>query len=291
MSRNIFTNRHIPVATRLQLLESLVLPVLLHGCGNWPLLAERQFRKLNHQILKWQRTIANDGFWSEDQTSDWEFQSRWKLVPLALRLAKHRILYAFKLFSNAPSLVLDYITAEDSRCAGSWMTALRRSINWLNPRWRPTPRGAPPTDPPEDICTTADTLKWLQEHCQDGAKRMRQAIYRFLQEEHMMEMIHAGHRRLLDYCATFVSLVEPSPALTASAGHAHFPCGLCPKVFSSVQARQGHHWKFHGHFSEERKFVHTAVCSACGQCFWTAQRMQQHLRYSRKFGQQGCLAA
>ena len=290
MSRNIFTNRHIPVATRLQLLESLVLPVLLHGCGNWPLLAERQFRKLNHQILKWQRTIANDGFWSEDQTSDWEFQSRWKLVPLALRLAKHRILYAFKLFSNAPSLVLDYITAEDSRCAGSWMTALRRSINWLNPRWRPTPRGAPPTDPPEDICTTADTLKWLQEHCQDGAKRMRQAIHRFLQEEHMMEMIHAGHRRLLDYCATFVSLVEPSPALTASAGHAHFPCGLCPKVFSSVQARQGHHWKFHGHFSEERKFVHTAVCSACGQCFWTAQRMQQHLRYSRKFGQQGCLA-
>ena len=43
MAKSIFGNRHIPVRTRLQLLESLVIPVLLHGCGTWPLLTERQF--------------------------------------------------------------------------------------------------------------------------------------------------------------------------------------------------------------------------------------------------------
>ena len=70
-------------------------------------------------------------------------------------------------------------------------------------------------------------------------------------------------------------------------GLAHFPCNFCPRV---VQARQAHHWKFHGHFSVERKFVFGSTCIACGQCYWTAQRMQQHLRYSRRYGASGCLA-
>ena len=43
-------------------------------------------------------------------------------------------------------------------------------------------------------------------------------------------------------------------------------------------------------FQLKGKFVHGSTCVVCGQCFWTSQRMQQHLRYSRKFGDQGCLA-
>ncbi len=109
MAKHIFHNRHMPIKTRLQLLESLVLPVLLHGCGNWPLLSERQFRKLNHVIISWKRRIANDGFWNAGGTSDWEFQARWRLTPLALRLAKHRLLYAFKLLAHAPGVVIDYM--------------------------------------------------------------------------------------------------------------------------------------------------------------------------------------
>ena len=62
MAKPIFGNKHIPVRTRLQLLESLVIPVLVHGCGTWPTLTERQFQKINHVIIMWQRKIANDGF-------------------------------------------------------------------------------------------------------------------------------------------------------------------------------------------------------------------------------------
>lgn len=115
-------------------------------------------------------------------------------------------------------------------------------------------------------------------------------IKRFLQEECMMAMVYCGHRRLLDYCEEFVPLVIPEVQTSPDLGIAHFPCGLCSRSFSSVQARQGHHWKFHGRFSEERKLVHGSTCLACGQCFWTAQRMQQHLRYSRRYGAGGCLA-
>ena len=292
MAKAIFGNKHVPIATRLQLLESLVLPVLLYGCGTWPVLSERQFQKLNHVIIGWQRKIANDGFWQNDCSSDWEFQAKWKLIPLGLRLAKHRLLYAFKLVQNAPQLVLDYVTAENDLCSDSWLQAVAKAVNWLLPRQHPAPRGAPEPEPTPPLEPTSTVLvTWLADHRVSGPRLMRRAIRRFLQEEHMMGMVYSGHRRIFDLCATFVPLVTPSadPA-AALQGASHFPCGLCSRSFSSVQARQGHHWKFHGHFSIERKFVHGSTCVVCGQCFWTSQRMQQHLRYSRKFGDQGCLA-
>ena len=292
MAKPIFGNKHIPVHIRLQLLESLVLPVLMHGCGTWPILTERQFQKINHVIIMWQRKIANDGFCCSDCSSDWEFQARWKRIPLGLRLAKHRLLYAFKLVRFAPQLVLDYITAENDLCQDSWLQAVTSAINWFIPREKPAPRDPADEAPPSLLGTESEVvIAWLAQHQSGGAISLRRAIARYLQEEHMIEMVHAGHKKLLDLCAEFVELV-PMPDATASSlpGHAHFPCNFCSRTFSSVQARQAHHWKYHGHFSVERKFVHGSTCIACGQCYWTAQRMQQHLRYSRRFGASGCLA-
>ena len=292
MAKPIFGNKHIPVRTRLHLLESLVIPVLVHGCGTWPTLTERQFQKINHVIITWQRKIANDGFWSANSSSDWEFQARWKRIPLSLRLAKHRLLYAFKLVRFAPQLVLDYITAENDLCQDSWLQAVTSAINWFIPRQKPAPRDPDDEAPPSPLRPDSEVvIAWLAHHQSSGATSLRRAIARYLQEEHMIEMVHAGHKQLLDLCAEFVELVpmldNPSRDLS---GLAHFPCNFCSRVFSSVQARQAHHWKFHGQFSLERKFVFGSTCIACGQCYWTAQRMQQHLRYSRRYGASGCLA-
>eukprot|EP00434_Breviolum_minutum_P006177 symbB.v1.2.005445.t2/scaffold318.1/size313828/8 len=170
MAKSIFGNRHIPVRTRLQLLESLVIPVLLHGCGTWPLLTERQFQKVNHVIITWQRKIANDGFWRSDCSSDWEFQARWKRIPLGLRLAKHRLLYAFKLVRFAPQLVLDYITAENDLCQESWLQAVTSAINWFIPREKPAPRD--PIDEMSPSLLDSDSVtivEWLVQHQSSGA--------------------------------------------------------------------------------------------------------------------------
>lgn len=43
----ILANKHIPTPTRLKLLEGLVMPVLFHGSGNWPLLPHRQLQKIH----------------------------------------------------------------------------------------------------------------------------------------------------------------------------------------------------------------------------------------------------
>lgn len=43
VSNSILRNRHIPISVRLPLFESLVIPVLMHGAGNWVILSTRLF--------------------------------------------------------------------------------------------------------------------------------------------------------------------------------------------------------------------------------------------------------
>ena len=61
-----------------------------------------------------------------------------------------------------------------------------------------------------------------------------------------------------------------------------FPCAECDKRFSTRQALQAHSWMQHQRISLERQYVDGPVCRACGVLFWTSQRVQQHLRQSRK---------
>eukprot|EP00435_Cladocopium_sp_Y103_P049697 s3226_g15.t1 len=109
--RGILGNRNVDVATRLKLFEALIIPVLLHGAGNWNVLPKRQFDSLHACIMTWQRSIVNDGFWTPGQHTDFELQCQWKLPSLALRLAKARLLYAFHCVQAGPMLLLDYVTS------------------------------------------------------------------------------------------------------------------------------------------------------------------------------------
>ena len=48
----ILMNRHLSVSARLRLLDGLVIPVMLHGAGNWPLLSHAQLRQLAAPHMK-----------------------------------------------------------------------------------------------------------------------------------------------------------------------------------------------------------------------------------------------
>eukprot|EP00435_Cladocopium_sp_Y103_P065630 s84_g27.t1 len=87
LSKSLFRNRSLTPVLRLQLLESLVLSILMYGSGVWPLLSHRQYGKLSHAIIGWQRNITGDMFWRDDRLSDAEFLAKWKLPPLSARLA------------------------------------------------------------------------------------------------------------------------------------------------------------------------------------------------------------
>ena len=54
VGKSILRNRHVSVVTRLKLFECLIIPVLLHGAGNWDMLSQRLFYGLHASIMSWQ---------------------------------------------------------------------------------------------------------------------------------------------------------------------------------------------------------------------------------------------
>jgi hypothetical protein len=131
MSRALFYNRRLSVQLRLQLFDTLVLPIIFYGSGSWPLLSARQFQRLSAVITKWQRQIVGVGYWSQTNVTDAAFRAHWKIPHLSVRLAKHRLLFLFQLHKQAPLQVWDMITAEDEFCHTSWLQAVRHALKWL----------------------------------------------------------------------------------------------------------------------------------------------------------------
>lgn len=131
LSKPLFGNRRLSIALRLSLLESLVLPVLFYGSGTWSLLAPRLYRQIDSTVMRWQRSIANDGYWRPAMTTDEQFRAKWGLPSLSLRLAKHRLLFAMQAAKNAPNALFDVLSREDEIANHTWLNALRHAVRWF----------------------------------------------------------------------------------------------------------------------------------------------------------------
>ena len=275
LRKPLFANKRLAIHVRITLLNSLVVSILMHGAGNWPLLSHRQFTKLGHTIVGWHRTICGVGFWSQQQLPDHEVLAQLGVPPLAIRLMKHRLLFAFQWVTSAPQIAIECITADDVG-TGSWMEAIRHAIHWFLGMTEQEPQA---------VRTTEETYQWLWDNRITGPRRVRNAVKRFCMQQTMIADVIAGHRRIYQWCTSNGGVFAPQPVADAVPGT--FPCDMCERQFHNAQALQGHRWKWHGVISSERRFVYDSVCRGCGQCLWTAQRLQQHLRYSRRF-QNGC---
>lgn len=266
------------VSIRLKLLESLVLPILFYGAGSWSTLPFRLFQRLEAVIMRWQRQIIGNGFWSETPLTDAELRAFWQLPCLGLRLIKHRLLFAIQLHRHAPHVVWDTVTAADTSGDTSWLAAVRRAAQWYLDM-----NGI--SDVPMD--TTIDVLQWLHSLPAQAPKAIRRAVSRQLLQEHAAHRVLRAHREIKALClhhGVQFDDVLPQEQLNAVT----FSCPDCCKSFSTIQGLNAHRWKQHQQISEERSYVFSSTCLSCGRCFWTAQRLQQHLRYSRKYPQ-GCL--
>ena len=278
LSRPIFLNRKINITTRLRLLEALVIPMITFGCGHWPLLPHRVYVRLNHLILKWQRSIINDGFWLDNTTVDWRLQAKWKLVPLTVRLRKHRLLFALQLAKHAPALVWDVVTAEDSLTrTGTWIYALRQALDW----YRDFATRFDTNTVPDSPLTAEQISLWLVSGGMATSARVNDAVKRFVMQEHTMDMVLTEHQHLSDTMEQ--SAVDFSrPPDSPSQQPLPFGCNQCHRRFATPQGLNTHGWVMHKHISLERRYIHTTTCLSCNRCFWTVQRLQQHLRHSRR---------
>ena len=227
-------------------------------------------------MMKWYRTITGQGFWSTVQITDAELLAIWNIPPLAVRLGKMRLLYAFQWYNESSTALLSFTTAEDFDNR-SWLTAVRHAISWLQSMCE-TER-APPI-------TTEETVQWIHDHRTFGAKQVRHAVARYIVQQHLIFDVYRGHRRIHQLLATHGAQF-PSPPESSDTGI--YPCSLCEKCFNNAQALQGHLWSWRHQCSDERRYVYSDTCLACGTCYWTAQRVQQHLKASRN-DPNGCLA-
>eukprot|EP00435_Cladocopium_sp_Y103_P021417 s4410_g5.t1 len=281
VSRSILHNRHVDVAACLKRFESLIIPVLLHGAGNWGLLSKRLFAGLHARNMTWQRSIINDGFWTPGQLTDFELQCKWKLPPLALRLAKLRLLYAFHCVRDGPCLLIEYLSAV-APYKGSWFQSVRVALTWLSSMH-------PSFCPVSLVHDSVEViLQWFSDHQTDGPRQVKRLYKKALMQYHVLGDAILLHKQLHDTMQG--GGVTFSTADSARAhSETHFDCEWCDRQFETFQKLQVHLWTAHQVISDERRFVFSSTCLACNTCLWTAARLQQHLRLSRR-NPDGCYA-
>lgn len=276
LSNLVFGNRKLKPTVRLQLLESLVLSILFHGAGTWPLLNSRLYAKLSHAIIGWQRRIVNEGFRSSTRLSDVEFQAKWHLVPLSTRLAKHRLLYGFQMIANAPQDLVTCVSAEDDLGqTSSWCSAFRHALAWLHLH-------DPASVNLDDVSRGQGLFQWIHQNKDTGPKLVRRLVRRAAHQDFLAFEMKSKMVDLYGICSSNGVQFDNTPAEPPHGLRDSYQCHVCPSCFSTPQGLQAHQWRKHQLFSEERRYVYDATCRACNRCFWTTQRLQQHLRWSRR---------
>eukprot|EP00435_Cladocopium_sp_Y103_P071422 s996_g37.t1 len=268
----ILLNRHLDVRTRLRLFDALVMPVLLHGAGNWPLLTTMQLHHLHALYLRWLRSIVGDGFWAADQRTDLHLLLAWGLPTLTMRLAKARLLHGFHLVRDAPQTVLDFVTAVQAQ-PFSWMTALRHAVAWyatLSPSFFSG-------DPLTADCS--DVVQWLFDRRFSGPRDVRR-LFRLALHQGRTVGDALSHHLELQRCLRKggIEFVEPT---SQSRPCFSFACRWCAKSFATARRLRNHQWCAHGEPSDERRFMTSTTCPACWKHLWTSNRLQIHLRQSR----------
>eukprot|EP00435_Cladocopium_sp_Y103_P034474 s425_g8.t3 len=191
MSRSIFLNRRLPVALRLKLLDTLVLPILFYGCGSWPLLSARQYKSLSSVITKWQRHIAGHGFWNDTSITDAAFRAQWRLPSLAIRLAKHRLLFLLQLHRHGPQKVWDFVLAEDEYCKQPWLDAVRHALSWL---------ASMDSSIPAQEWSQAAIMQWCASAPPTMPNQIRRAVARHLTQEETAHHVLHMHKDIQQLC-------------------------------------------------------------------------------------------
>ena len=163
--------------------------------------------------------------------------------------------------------------AADVSRRGSWFDAVRHALRWFH---------CQTADLAQADWTGDQIMHWAFQAPAHMPKMIRRAVRRHILQEHTAHQVLTAHRDIKAMCVrhgvVFDDLPEPECGVQPT-----FECSLCCKSFLSIQGLTAHKKKQHQQISEECSFVISSTCMCCRRCFWTAQRLQQHLHYSCRF--------
>ena len=185
------------------------------------------------------------------------------------------------MVQHAPQDLITCITAEDELDGHSpWCRALRHAIDWLRLH---DPQGIAQCS----VDTPATLIQWLHDHQRDGPSLVQRLARRVVKQDQLAFDLKQKTRQIYEACRLQGVVFDHVPEEPLSASTTAFVCTTCGQGFSSVQGLQAHRWRKHQIFSEERRYIYDTTCRACNRCFWTVQRLQQHLCWSRQHSD-GC---
>ena len=140
LARPVFRNKRISCASRLQLLESLICTKLFYNTGPWPALRPGRLRKLEQTVIRRQRQIIGNGFWTDNCTTDIDLQRQWLLPTIGVRFAMCRLRFGLAVFRASHSTVWQLLRIEATTCSSSWFELLTAALRWFGdilPTWVP----------------------------------------------------------------------------------------------------------------------------------------------------------
>ena len=114
----------------------------------------------------------------------------------------------------------------------------------------------------------------------DGPRLVRRLYSRALQQGFVVGRVVQAHWKLKACLQQSPSSSLPSSQIDVLIST--FVCRRCASKFGTLHQLQVHLWLAHEEISEERSMMTSTTCNACNVCFWSSQRLQQHLRHSRR---------
>ncbi len=279
--RPVFRNKRISIPSRFQLLESMVCTRLFYNSGVWGPLAPGLGSKIQHAMVGWYRQIIGDGFWCTSTTADAQLMRLWSIPTIPVRIAISQLRFCLAAFRQGRTTVWEFIRLEAGTGPSSWFAMLTEAVKWF--------KLILPTRIPEEIdvdnLSPGDLANWFE-----GPLTPTRAVFKLLLRKHLLQErsiaeVRDGYMQAFEiFRSRGLARVEDHGVIQGGAHR----CSECSASFPRAQQLQAHRWSKHQGISLERRYVFGPTCRACGMKFWTSQRMQQHLRYSRRF-EGGCL--
>eukprot|EP00435_Cladocopium_sp_Y103_P027444 s3048_g6.t1 len=270
LARPLLTNKHLPVALRLQFFNSLVATKLYFGLGAWVTPSPKQLQYLQTFVVSLLKRVLRIGHMYVPPDRVLAMAG---ISDVRVRLALDRLMYAQRLFRTGPAFLHNLIHREFACVSGSWLHGLKADLAWMEevlPNCLPQ-NWATDLTPMFDLWQSPhspwDRLVkrcWKMHLAQTGimvdARRLHGHVFRVLKQ--------AG--------ATF-----NQPADASDVFGEEFSC-FCGRNFASMRGLLAHQRRVHQMFSVERQFLQGCTCLHCGKFLWSTQRLQQHLAYIPK---------
>ena len=279
LRKSVFQNRRLKVATRLRLLEVLVMTKLYYGVAIWANVSTKTFRRLDAFTLKLiRRTIGERS--CEGGVANNELLRQYSLPPTSLRMTRCRLLYAAKLWKYAPAVLHEQLQCAAASHPHAWITQLQKDLQWVE-KVNPPIREELGVD-----CLNPDNLVAIWQHQNPlWVRTVKRTSRLATMQQQVMDLATTWYAKFFRQLQEGGHRFNYNPLDLQSLTVTEAACACwCGRSFGSKKALAVHQWQAHQQHAPEFWLVRDPICPWCLKNFWSVTRARQHLAYIPRGG-------